>query len=111
MISVKIESLIDNIVIFENELYFTYCPGGKNYYMAKPYNKYFYGSDSFDAVQLFLYHPDYLGFYSIYNIDKFRECCLKQHSERNDHFKYNGLSVIIEEVENDPLFKEVIVWI
>lgn len=99
MFKVKVESLLDNIVIIDNELYF--YSEAEDIYLEVPFNKYYFDSDSFNAVQVFLYHEDYLGFCYTGNIFNFRNECLKQLSEGNTSFKYNGLSVIIEEVE-DP---------
>ena len=104
MLIVKVEGLLDNMIIFDNELYF------KCYYdsseeedvnLEAPFNKYHFDSDSFNIVQLYLFHEDYLAFVYTGNIAKFKDECLKQYSEGNTSFKYNGLSVIIEEVE-DP---------
>lgn len=102
MLEVKVEGLLDNIIIFDNELYFKCYFDSleeEDVYTEKPYNKYSFDSDSFNTVQLYLYHADYLGFYSVGNIFNFKMECLKQFSEGTSLFKYNGLSVIIEEVE------------
>ena len=103
MFKVKVESLIDNIIIFEGKLYFCcyYDSEEEDVFSEVPTNKYIFNSDSFNAVQVFLYHEDYLAFVYTGNIAKFKDECLKQYSEGNTSFKYNGLSVIIEEVE-DP---------
>jgi len=104
MFIVKVEGLLDNIIIFENELYFK-CyydsTDEEDVYTEAPFNKYSFDSDSFNMVQLYLYHEDYLGFYSTANMFKFKNECLKQYSEGFSLFKFKGLSVIIEEVE-DP---------
>ena len=106
MINVKIESLLDNIVIFENELYFKL---NNRKYTQKPYNKYYFNSDSYDTVQVFLYHPDYLGFYSTYNINNFKNYCLNKLAEDIIIFKYKGLSIILEEIEDKDInLKEMI---
>lgn len=104
MFKVKVEGLLDNIIIFENELYFKCYYDSleeEDVYTEKPYNKYSFDSDSFNTVQLFLYHEDYLGFYSVGNIFNFKMECLKQLSEGKELFKYKGLSVVIDVVE-DP---------
>lgn len=101
MLLVNIESIIKNIVISENELYFSYeDPATKDtIYTLVPTNEYIFDTDSFNNVQVFLYHHNYLGFNITYNIHKFKNYCLKQYSEGKKLFKYNGLSCIIEEIE------------
>lgn len=104
MLIIKVEGLLDNMIIFDNELYFKcYYDSSEeeDVYLEAPFNKYHFDSDSFNIVQLYLFHEDYLGFYSTDKMFKFKQECLKQYSEGNSLFKYNGLSVIIEEVE-DP---------
>ena len=104
MLKIKVEGLLDNIIIFKNSLYFKCYYDSteeEDVYSEAPFNKYSFDSDSFNTVQLYLYHEDYLGFYSIGNIFNFKMECLKQYSEGKELFKYNGLSVIIDVVE-DP---------
>ena len=104
MFIVKVESLLDNIVLYHNDLYFKCCYDSteeEDVYNEKPYNKYSFDSDSFNLVQLYLYHADYLGFYSTENIFLFRNECLNKLAEDITSFKYNGLSVNIDVVE-DP---------
>lgn len=103
MFKVTVETLLDNILIFDNELYFKCYYDSteeEDVYTKAPFNKYSFDSDSFNTVQEFLYSADYLGFYSTENIFLFRNECLKQLSEENTSFKYNGLSVNIY-VEED----------
>lgn len=104
MFKVTVETLLDNIVLYHNDLYFKCCYDSteeEDVYTEKPYNKYSFDSDSFNTVQEFLYKEEYLGFYSTENIFLFRNECLNKLAEDITSFKYNGLSVNIEVVE-DP---------
>ena len=104
MLLVSIEGRkIDNIIIFRNELYFSDVDptDEETIYSNVPVNEYVFNTDSFNEVQVLLYHEDYLGFCYTGNLTNFKNECLKQFSEGNTIFKYNGLSVILEEVE-DP---------
>lgn len=104
MLLVSIEGkLIDNIIIFRNELYFSDIDptDEETIYSNVPVNEYVFNTDSFNEVQVFLYHEDYLGFCYTGNLTNFKNECLKQFSEGNTIFKYNGLSVMLEEIE-DP---------
>lgn len=106
MLLVNIEgNLIENTVIYENELYFSYEDSATKeaVYTPVPTNEYMFNTDSFNTVQEFLYSADYLGFYSTDNINNFKNCCLKNHAEGTDSFKYNGLSVVLEEIEDYEL--------
>ena len=104
MLLISIEgNLIDNIIIFRNELYFSDFDSieEENVFSPVPINKYVFNSDSFNEVQVLLYHEDYLAFCYTGNLTKFKNECLKQFEEGNTSFKYNGLSVSLEEIE-DP---------
>jgi len=103
MLLVSIEGkLIDNIVIYKNELYFSYEDSATKeaVYTPVPTNEYIFNTDSFNAVQVFLYHMDYLGFCYTGNITNFKNECLKQFNEGITYFKYHGLTVSLESVED-----------
>ena len=94
MLKVQIEGkAVDNIVIKDNELYFTETINGQTVYRYKPCSIYRYDSDSYNESMLFLFHPDYLGFYSTLNIHDFTQAVIKQVKDLNFHFNYKGLSV------------------
>lgn len=104
MLLVSIEGkLIDNIIIFRNELYFSEEDPVEEevVYSNVPVNEYVFNTDSFNSVQVFLYHEDYLGFCYTGNLTKFKDECLEQFKAGNTSFKYNGLLVMLEEIE-DP---------
>lgn len=103
MILINIEgNLIENMIIKDNELLFSDIDSENNtIYTPEPTNEYVYDTDSYNRVQIFLYHPDYLGFYSTANINDFKNYCLENHIKNIDFFKYNGLSIYLEEIDRD----------
>lgn len=103
MILINIEgNLIENMIIQDNELLFSDIDSENNtIYTPEPTNEYVYDTYSYNIVQIFLYHPEYLGFYSNYNINKFKNYCLENHIKNIDFFKYNGLSICLEEIDGD----------
>ena len=98
MLKVSIESKIDNIVIKDNELIFTDTVNGQTIYTYKPCSDYRYDTDSYNESMMFLFHPDYLGFYSTLNIQDFTQTVLDHREKMEFNFKYNGLTVTMTAV-------------
>ena len=100
MLKVSIESKIDNIVIKDNELIFTDTVNGQAVYTYKPCSHYRYDTDSYNESMMFLFHPDYLGFYSTLNIHNFTIAVLDNVKKLNFNFKYNGLTVNVSNIDD-----------
>ena len=83
MLLVSIEGqLIDNIVIYKNELYFSDMDSTEEVvYKTVPVNEYVEKSDYYLEVEAIIH--DVLEFDSKDNINTFKECCLKQLKENN----------------------------
>ena len=103
MILVSIEGqLIDNIVIYKNELYFSDVNSEEQVvYKTVPVNEYVENSDYYLKVQSILY--DVLEFDSEDNIKAFKECCLTMLNEGKYSFNYRDLKVGLEEIEDYEL--------
>lgn len=101
MLLIGIEgNLIDNIVIKDNELFFTENINGQTVYRYKPCSKYRFNSDSYNQSMVFIFHPDYLGFISPSMIDDFTGTVLNNVADDTYHFTYNGLTVQVSEVDD-----------
>lgn len=101
MLLIGIEgNLIDNIVIKDDELFFTETINGQTVYRWKPCSKYRFDSDSYNESMRFLFHPDYLGFFSSGNINDFKVTVLDNVKNLNFNFTYNGLTVNVNNVRD-----------
>ena len=101
MLKVKVDgNTIDNIIIKDDDLYFTDTINGQTVYRWKPCSKYRYDSDKYNQSMLFLFHPDYLGFYSTLNIHNFTLAVLDNVKKLNFNFKYNGLTVNVNNIDD-----------
>ena len=98
---------IDNIIIIDNELLFSDTDEEDElFYTAKPVNEYVENTDYYHLVQSYLYDECYLDFNNETALESFKDECLKQHSKGNDSFKFNGLSISLEEIEDIPITKK-----
>lgn len=96
-------NLIDNIVIKDNELFFTETINGQTVYRYKPCSKYRYDTDSYRESMTLLFHPDYLNFISPNEIERFKNTVLIHDKEMDYMFKYNDLNVIITPVDDTDI--------
>lgn len=105
MILIYIEnSLIENMIIQDDKLLFSNTDLNDDlYYQYAPVNEYVFNTDSYSQVNLFLFHEDYLGFIKPINHNKFKNECIKQLEAGVTSFRYNGLSVILEEIEDQDI--------
>lgn len=103
MLLVSIEgTLIDNIVIYKNELLFSDVNSAEEVvYKKVPVNEYVENSDYYLKVQSILY--DVLEFDSEDNIKAFKECCLIMLKEGKYSFYFEDLAVGLEEIEDYEL--------
>ena len=93
-------NLITNLVIKDGDLFFRETVNGETLYRCKPCSDYTYDTDSYTSSMTFLFHPEYLGFYSPSRIHDFTIAVLD--TVRNDKysFTYNGLSVTMTRVDD-----------
>jgi hypothetical protein len=106
MLLVNVEGkLIENIVIIGKELLFSDLDEETNeaIYSNVPVNEYEENTDYFYKVQSYLYDEDYLDFNNEQALESFKDECLKQHSKGNDSFKFKGLSISLDEIEDIPI--------
>ena len=75
-------------------------------YSKDPVNEYVENTDYYHLVQSYLYDEDYLDFNTEQALESFKDECLKQHKEGNYSFKFNGLSISLEEIEDIPITKK-----
>lgn len=103
MLLVSIEgTLIDNIVIYKNELLFSDVDSAEEIvYKKVPVNEYVEKSDYYLEVQAILY--DVLEFNEERNIVAFKECCLAMLKEGKYSFMFEDLKVGLEEIEDYEL--------
>lgn len=103
MLLVSIEgTLIDNIVIYKNELLFSDVDSEEEtIYKTVPVNEYVEESDYYLKVQSILY--DVLEFDSEANIEAFKECCLAMFKEGKYSFIFEDLKIGLEEIEDYEL--------
>jgi len=96
------KNLIENIVIYNNELYFSDLDSQEEvFYSNVPANEYVEGTDKYLEVEAILY--DVLEFNEEKNIEAFKECCLMQFKEENYSFIFEDLDIFLEEVEDYEL--------
>ena len=105
MLLVNVEgNLIENIVIIDREILFSDIGADQEaIYSNVPVNEYEKNTDSYNKVELYLYEEDYLNFNNEEALESFKDECLKQHSKGNDSFKFNGLSIFLDEIEDIPI--------
>lgn len=96
------KNLIENIVIYNNELYFSDLDSNEEVFYSKvPSNEYVKGTDLYLEVQAILY--DVLEFKEEKNIEAFKECCLMQYEKGIDSFSFKDLDVFLEETKDIEL--------
>ena len=103
MLLVNVEgNLIENMIILNDELLFSDLDERNNeaVYSKDPVNEYEENSDVYLLVQSYLYEEDYLDFNTEGALESFKDECLKQHSKGNDSFKFKGLSISLDEIED-----------
>ena len=105
MLLISIEKKrIDNIIIIDNELLFSDSDENDEVVYSKdPVNEYVENTDYYHLVQSYLYDEDYLDFNTEQALESFKDECLKQHSKGNDSFKFKGLSISLDEIEDIPI--------
>ena len=105
MILIYIEnSLIENMIIQDDKLLFSNTDLNDDlYYQYAPVNEYMFNTDSYCQANLFLFDKDYLGFISPSNQDRFKNECIKNLEAGITNFRYNGLSIILEEIEDQDI--------
>ena len=103
MLLVNIEGiLLDNIVIYQNELYFSDMDSSGNVFYSKvPANLYVKDTDYYLKVESILY--DVLEFDNEDNIKAFKELCLMESDKGNYNFTFEDLAVDLEEIEDYEL--------
>ena len=108
MLLISIEKKrIDNIIIIDHELLFSDSDENDEVVYSKdPVNEYVENTDYYHLVQSYLYDEDYLDFNTEQALESFKDECLKQHKEGNYSFKFNGLSISLEEIEDIPITKK-----
>lgn len=105
MLLVNVEgTLIENMIILNDELLFSDVGADQEaIYSDIPVNEYEENTDYFYKVQSYLYDEDYLDFNNEQALESFKDKCLKQHSKGNDSFKFKGLSISLDEIEDIPI--------
>lgn len=93
--------LIDNIIIRDNDLYFTETLDGQTVYRLKPVSKYRYDSDSYNDSMTLMFQT--LKFHSTHNIHLFKNAVLDNVKDLNFNFDYNGCSVNVTEVTDTDI--------
>lgn len=102
MLMVTIDGhLIDNIVIKDNDLYFTETINGQTVHRLKPVSKYRYDSDSYNDSMTLLFET--LKFHSTYEIHLFKNAVLDNVNDLNFHFTYKGCSVNVNNINETDL--------
>ena len=99
MLRVNVESIVKNILIIEDSIYFEDKEGN---YTSHPCNRYEEGTDSYEASQDFLFNEAYLNFNDKDEIEAFKKYCINQY--RNDiySFHYKSLVVVMDFIK-DPV--------
>lgn len=106
MLLVTIETIINNIIIIDDALYFGVEDNGKMTYSKEPKNKYMDGTDTYEDAQRFLFGEDYLNFNSIDALDEFKNYCINEFDQQSNDYcmlSYAGLEVMLELVEDQPI--------
>ncbi len=109
MLMVKIEQIIDNIIIKDNAIYFGVEDGEHNIaYSTDPKNKYMVGTDTYEDVQTFLFGECYLNFNSSEALEQFKNYCINEFDQQKNDYcicSYAGLHVILEHVKDPKQIK------
>ena len=84
MLRVSIESLIKNIMIVDDNIYFE---DDKGEMVPHPANRYRVGTDSYDFTQEMLFTGEYLNFNDSNEVEAFKDYCIRQY--RNDVYIFN----------------------
>lgn len=108
MLLVNVEgNLIENMIILNDELLFSDLDERNNeaVYSNVPVNEYEENTDYYLLVQSYLYDECYLDFNTEGALESFKDECLKQHYKGNDSFKFKGLSISLDEIEDIPITK------
>lgn len=107
MLKVKLEGIIDNIIIKDNMLLFgTHDEDMQPIWSETPQNKYMEGTDTYEDVHALMFGQDYLNFNSAGALKEFKQFCINEIDSATKDYcitKYNGLSCIIEKCEDEFL--------
>ena len=76
MLRVTVESIVKNIFIVRDNIYFQ---DEKGEIVSHPANRYDVGTDSYEATQDFLFNEKYLNFNDADCINGFKDYCINQH--------------------------------
>lgn len=109
MILINIEgNLIENMIIQDDKLLFSNTDlNDELYYQYAPVNEYMFNTDRYCRANAFLFNDEYLGFIYPMNQDRFKIECISKLEAGVTSFKYNGLSIGLEEIEDqDIIIKE-----
>lgn len=97
-------NLIENMIIYKNELLFSDTDEQDNlFYTKRPVNEYVKGTDKYLEVEAILY--DILEFKDTNNIKIFKDLCLLEHNKGIDSFTFEDLKIYLEEIEDDSTIK------
>ena len=104
MLLVKVEQIIDNIIIKDDQLLFGIIDeDGQTVYTEEPTNKYMEGTDTYEDVNAFMFAPCYLNLTKQKAIDEFKNVCINEFNKTSKDvifLMHNGLRVIVEDIGN-----------
>lgn len=107
MLKVKLEGIIDNIIIKDNMLLFgTHDEDMQPIWSETPQNKYMEGTDTYEDVNALMFGQSYLNFNSAEALEEFKTFCIKEFDTTNKDYcttKYHGLCCIVEKCEDQYL--------
>ena len=107
MLNVKVEQIIDNIIIKDNLLLFgTHDEDGQPVWSETPQNKYMNGTDTYEDAHAYLFGQSYLNLNSAEALEEFKTFCINEFDATNKDYcmvKYNGLHCIIEKLEDQHI--------
>lgn len=97
MLRVNIESVIKNVFIVNDDIYFE---DDKGVIVNHPANRYTEGTDSYEASELFLFNKEYLNFNDSNEVKSFMEYCITQYHNDIYIFNYKSLGVVLDYMDN-----------
>lgn len=78
MLRVSVESIVKNIFIVDDNIYFE---DNRGLIVKHPANRYKEGTDSYEAAETFLFNDEYLNFNDEGCVTGFKDYCIDQHKK------------------------------
>lgn len=103
MLRVNVESIVKNIFIAQDDIYFQ---DEKGEMVSHPANRYAVGTDSYEASEMFLFNEEYLNFNDAAEVEAFKDYCINQYRNDIEIFNYRSLGVVMDFIEDPEVTTE-----